>query len=122
MQNIYRLSLIFRVDTATDVNRCPPIFLSCHLIFPSCHPERSEGSVIIHKNIFSQEIQPNSFILSKSELPVQLKAFFLSTLYRQKQEDGSNDSYSKTPWRFTQNTKAFFLNAFTFLKNVFTFL
>ena len=28
----------------------------------------------------------------------------------------------KTPWRFTQNTKAFFKNAFTFLKNVFTFL
>jgi len=28
----------------------------------------------------------------------------------------------KTPWHLPPNTKAFFLNAFTFLKNAFTFV
>ena len=107
---IRMLSMKFRAEVPSFL----PIFLSCYStsfcafqFSPSCHPERSEGSVTIHKNIFSQELQPNFFILRKSELPVQLKALFLSTLYRQKQEDSSNDSFSKTPSHSHQNPLAF---------------
>ena len=82
---------------------------------PSCHPEQREGSVTTLKNIFSQELQPNFFILRKSELSVQLKHFFIIHIYWLKQEECSNNSSSKrqvicikTPWRFTQNMKTFF--------------
>ena len=93
---IRKISMKFRTEV--------PFFIQFP---PSCHPEQREGSVTIHKNIFSRELHPNFFILRKSELPVQLKALFLSTLYRQKQEDGSNDSFSKTPSHLHQNPLAF---------------